>query len=106
MGLGDGVTDGKYLELLESQVLPALRAFEPQIVFYLAGVDVLERDRFGKFALSPDGAAERDRRVFQACRDLRIPVVSLMSGGYNKDHAVTIQAHARTVQQALEVFKS
>jgi acetoin utilization deacetylase AcuC-like enzyme len=85
-------------------VLPALRAFEPEIVYYLAGVDVLERDRFGKFALSPDGAAERDRRVFQACRDLRIPVVSLMSGGYNKDHAVTIQAHARTVQMALEVF--
>lgn len=103
-GLGDGVTDAEYLNVLESSVLSALRAFEPEIVYYLAGVDVLERDRFGKFALSPDGAAERDRRVFQACRDLRIPVVSLMSGGYNKDHAVTIQAHARTVQMALEVF--
>jgi acetoin utilization deacetylase AcuC-like enzyme len=104
IGLGDGVNDAEYLELLDSSVLPAMRAFEPEIVYYLAGVDVLERDRFGKFALSLDGAAERDRRVFQACCDLRIPVVSLMSGGYNKDHAVTIQAHARTVQQALEVF--
>jgi acetoin utilization deacetylase AcuC-like enzyme len=67
---------------------------------------VLERDRFGKFALSSDGTAERDRRVFQTCRDLSLPVVSLMSGGYNKDHAVTVQAHARTVQRALEVFGS
>ena len=105
IGLGEGVNDLEYLALLESGVLPALRAFEPDIVYYLAGVDVLERDRFGKFALSVDGAAERDRRVFQACRDLGVPVVSLMSGGYNKDHAVTIQAHARTVQRALEVFR-
>jgi acetoin utilization deacetylase AcuC-like enzyme len=106
IGLGDGVTDAEYLEVLESSVIPAMHAFEPEIVFYLAGVDVLERDRFGKFALSPDGAAERDRRVFQACSDSRIPVVSLMSGGYNQNHAVTIQAHARTVQKALEVFAS
>jgi acetoin utilization deacetylase AcuC-like enzyme len=104
IGLSDGVTDAEYFEILESIVLPAMRAFEPEIVYYLAGVDVLERDRFGKFALTPDGAAERDRSVFQACRNLGIPVVSLMSGGYNKDHAVTIQAHATTVQRALEVF--
>ncbi len=106
IGLGDGANDAEYLDVLESSVLPAMRAFEPEIVYFLAGVDVLERDRFGKFALSVDGAAERDWRVFQACRDWSIPVVSLMSGGYNKDHAVTIQAHARTVQRALEVFAS
>jgi acetoin utilization deacetylase AcuC-like enzyme len=104
VGLGDHVTDAEYLETLETVVLPALRTFEPEIVFYLAGVDVLERDRFGRFALSLQGAAERDRRVFAACREAGIPVVSLMSGGYNKDHAITVRAHANTVLTALEVF--
>lgn len=105
IGLGDGVTDAEYLDLLESRVLPTLHAFRPEIVFYLAGVDVLARDRFGRFALSLEGAKERDRRVFQHCRDLGIPVVSLMSGGYNKDHAVTVAGHANTVAVALETFR-
>ncbi len=105
IGLNDGVTDAEYLELLEARVLPTLRAFRPEIVFYLAGVDVLARDRFGRFALTLPGALERDRRVFTTCRDLEIPVVSLMSGGYNKDHAATIAAHANTVAVALETFR-
>jgi acetoin utilization deacetylase AcuC-like enzyme len=104
IGLGDGVTDAEYLDVLESRVLPILEVFRPEIVFYLAGVDVLTRDRFGRFALSLAGAKERDRRVFQSCRDLQIPVVSLMSGGYNKDHAVTVAGHANTVAAALEVY--
>jgi acetoin utilization deacetylase AcuC-like enzyme len=101
IGLGDGVTDVEYLDLLETRVLPRLEVFRPEIVFYLAGVDVLTRDRFGRFALSLSGALERDRRVFLRCRDLEIPVVSLMSGGYNRDHAVTVAGHANTVCAAL-----
>ncbi len=104
IGLGDGVTDAEYLGVLEHRVLPTLRAFRPEIVFYLAGVDVLAKDRFGRFALSLNGAKDRDQRVFQHCRDLEIPVVSLMSGGYNKDHAVTVSGHANTVTAALEIY--
>jgi acetoin utilization deacetylase AcuC-like enzyme len=105
IGLADGVTDAEYLDVFESRVQPALQAFRPEIVFYLAGVDVLAKDRFGRFALSITGAQDRDRRVFQTCRNLKIPVVSLMSGGYNKDHAVTVSGHANTVAAALEVFR-
>jgi acetoin utilization deacetylase AcuC-like enzyme len=105
IGLADGVTDAEYLDVFESRVQPALQAFRPEIVFYLAGVDVMVKDRFGRFALSITGAQDRDRRVFQTCRNLKIPVVSLMSGGYNKDHAVTVLGHANTVAAALEVFR-
>ena len=105
IGLGDDVSDDEFLGVLERQVLPALEAFEPDIVFYLAGVDVLARDRFGRFALTLEGIAQRDQRVFTHCRNSSIPVVSLMSGGYNRDHATTVAAHANTVRQALEVFK-
>jgi acetoin utilization deacetylase AcuC-like enzyme len=103
IGLPDGVTDGEYLAMLESQVFPALLAFKPQLVFYLAGVDVLARDQFGRFALSLEGAMARDRRVFEVCFEAGLPVVSLMGGGYNKTHSVTVEAHVNTVRAALEV---
>jgi acetoin utilization deacetylase AcuC-like enzyme len=103
IGLPDGVTDAEYLQVLESQVFPALETFQPQLVYYLAGVDVLVRDQFGRFALTLGGAMERDRRVFRWCQNAGVPVVSLMSGGYNKDRAVTVEGHVNTVRVALEV---
>jgi acetoin utilization deacetylase AcuC-like enzyme len=105
IGLPDGVDDAVYLDVLETSVLPALEDFKPGIVFYLAGVDVLARDRFGRFALTLEGVFERDRRVFQTARALGIPLVSLMGGGYNRDPDMTVLGHANTVRAALEVYR-
>ena len=105
IGLPDGVDDAAYLDVLETSVLPALEDFKPEIVFYLAGVDVLARDRFGRFALTLEGVYKRDRRVFQTARALGIPAVSLMGGGYNRDPDMTVLGHANTVRAALEVYR-
>lgn len=105
VGLPDGVTDDAYLEVLETRVLPAVEAFEPDLVLYLAGVDVLAGDRFGRFALTPTGAAARSRRVFEACRRWNVPIATTMAGGYNRDPEVTIAAHASTVEVGLDVFE-
>ncbi len=104
IGLNDWITDNDYFSILESRVFPALEAFKPQLVFYLAGVDVLAKDRFGRFSLSLQGVKARDARVFSWCRTSSIPVVSLMSGGYNRDPSVTVEAHANTIRAALEIF--
>jgi acetoin utilization deacetylase AcuC-like enzyme len=104
IGLSDGVTDTAYMAVLEQQVLPVLQDFAPQLVFYLAGVDVLAHDQFGRFALSLAGVTARDVRVFEFCKDCGFPVVSLMAGGYNKNLDNTVQAHANTVLAALGVW--
>ncbi len=104
IGLPDFVTDAEYLHILETRISPAVAAFAPQLIFYLAGVDVLERDQFGRFGLTINGAMKRDRAVFAWCKTARVPVVSLMGGGYNKDKPVTVEAHVNTVRAALEVF--
>lgn len=104
IGLPDGVSDTEYLALLETQVLPVVQEFSPQLVFYLAGVDVLAYDQFGRFALSLQGAMARDARVFGFCQQHNFPVVSLMAGGYNKNLETTIVAHANTVLAALEAY--
>ncbi len=104
IALPDGTDDATYLAVLERRVLPELLAFKPQLVFYLAGVDVLTRDQFGRFGLSLDGARQRDARVFGTCQAAGIPVVSLMAGGYNKDPNLTVEAHVNTVLAALDIF--
>lgn len=104
IGLGDGVTDTEYLAVLSGHALPALERFRPDLLLYLAGADVLAGDRFGRFALTLDGVHERNRRVLTWARDAGVPVVTMMAGGYNADHALTIAAHASAAEQGLAVF--
>lgn len=104
LGLPDGVTDSEYLDVLRGQVLPALDAFRPDLLLYLAGADVLAGDRFGRFALTLDGVGERNRTVLTWARKAGVPTVTMMAGGYNRDHALTVEAHARVVLDGLNVF--
>ncbi|WP_424951130.1 histone deacetylase family protein [Deinococcus sp.] len=104
IGLGDGVTDAEYGAVMRSQVLPALEAFRPELLLYLAGVDVLAGDRFGRFALTLSGVRERNRTLLAWARAAGVPLVSLAAGGYNHDHALTVEAHASVVLDGLEVW--
>ena len=74
------------------------------MLLYLAGVDVLAGDRFGRFALTLAGVRERNRVILEWARDAGVPVVTMLAGGYNADHALTIEAHASVVLDGLEVF--
>lgn len=84
VGLPDGCTDAPYLAALDEALASLWSCFDPGLVFYIAGADPYRGDRLGRLALSPEGLAERDRRVFAACHARRIPVVMTMGGGYGK----------------------
>jgi acetoin utilization deacetylase AcuC-like enzyme len=102
--LPDGCTDVPYLAALDA-ALEALWARHgrtpPGLVFYLAGADPHEGDRLGRLKISAAGLAERDRRVFAACRARRIPVAVSMAGGYGRDIADTVAIQHRTLHEAL-----
>ena len=104
IGLGDGTDDAEYLAVMRSQVLAAMDAYRPDLLLYLAGVDVLAGDRFGRFGLTLQGVRERNRLILEWARRAGVPVVTMLAGGYNKDHALTIEAHASVVLDGLEVF--
>ncbi|MBB6097022.1 acetoin utilization deacetylase AcuC-like enzyme [Deinobacterium chartae] len=104
LGLPDGVTDAEYLAVLRGPVARALEDFRPELLFYLAGSDVLAGDRFGRFALTLEGLAARDAWVFGWCAAAGVPLVSTMAGGYNRDPQVTVRAHAQTVEVGLRSF--
>ena len=108
VALSDGCTDAAYLAALEGALdrLWARHAdAQPGLVFYLAGADAHEGDRLGRLKLTADGMAERDRRVFAAVRERRIPAVLTMGGGYGRviDDTVTVQIG--TLREAVRSFR-
>lgn len=101
--LPDGCGDADYLQALDSALDQAWQRqadAPPGLAFYLAGADPHENDRLGRLKLSLEGLAERDRRVFDRLRRLRIPVAVSMAGGYNRDLDTTVAIHQRTLELA------
>ena len=102
--LENGIEDQEYLTIL-NEILPKLiLEQEPDFIYYLSGVDVIESDKLGKLSLSMEGCKERDRFVLQTCKDYGIPVMCSMGGGYSKEIKVIVEAHANTFRLAQDIF--
>jgi acetoin utilization deacetylase AcuC-like enzyme len=91
--LPDACDDATYLRALDP-ALEAVAAHRPELVLFQAGVDPLVGDRLGRMALTEGGLRARDVRVFDLARRLRVPIVVTLGGGYGRDLAPTIRAHA------------
>ena len=106
--LPDGCTDDAYLRALDDALAALWRHHEhasPGLIFYVAGADPHEGDRLGRLKLTTAGLVERDRRVFAAARELRIPVALSMAGGYGRDVDDTVQVHLGTIRAAIESWR-
>lgn len=102
--LEDHTGDEVYLGILY-ETLPALiEKLQPDFIFYLSGVDILETDKLGKLSLSIGGCKERDRFVLQSCNDRRIPLAISMGGGYSADLRVIVEAHCNTYRLAEHIY--
>jgi acetoin utilization deacetylase AcuC-like enzyme len=98
-----GIGDEEYLRVLE-QILPRVWEFAPEIVFYQAGVDGLGTDRLGRLKLTHAGLRARDRMVMRGVRELGVPFVITIGGGYSEPVELTAEAHANTFRMAREVL--
>ncbi|GMN35981.1 hypothetical protein TIFTF001_005667 [Ficus carica] len=68
----------------------AAQTFEPELVVYNAGTDILDGDPLGRLRISPNGITIRDEKVFRFARERNVPIVMLTSGGYMKSSARVI----------------
>jgi acetoin utilization deacetylase AcuC-like enzyme len=101
VGLEDGFGDEGYLGLLQQHLEAILGRFSPDLVFYLAGVDPAQGDRYGRLALSDDGLRRRERSVLGAVRSRGLPLVVTIAGGYAATPERTAELHALVFEEAV-----
>jgi acetoin utilization deacetylase AcuC-like enzyme len=101
IGLPDGTGDSDYLGTLSRTLPDVLEAADPQIAFYVAGVDVVAGDRFGKLALTASGLRMRERLVIRSVRGRGLPLVIVLAGGYAPTRALTAELHTHVFREAV-----
>lgn len=104
IGLADFTDDSFYLRTLEANLNNLLDQVQPDFIFYQSGVDILQTDRWGRLSVTRNGCKTRDRRVLEAARRNKIPIVASMGGGYSPDFKDIIEAHANTFRLAQEIY--
>lgn len=103
VGLPDGTGDRAYINSLEDALTRIASEFRPELVFYLAGIDPLAEDRFGRLSLTGKGLLERERTVLRWCAEQGSAVAILLSGGYAPTLSETVEAHSLVFRTALDL---
>jgi acetoin utilization deacetylase AcuC-like enzyme len=104
IALPDGTADEGYLDAV-STGLEAAIGCQPDLLFYLAGVDPLDVDSLGRLAVTAQGLRQRDEMVFEACRAAGLPIAVVAGGGYANPIRATVDAYAATWAAAARVFR-
>jgi acetoin utilization deacetylase AcuC-like enzyme len=99
-GLPDGVGDEEYLRLLAEDLDTLDARFEPELVFYLAGVDPFLHDQLGGLALTRTGLERRDRLVLERFASRGVAVAIVLAGGYARSSEETALLHLGTARAA------
>lgn len=103
--LDDGTGDDVYLAKLAEHLPQVLECFRPDMMFYQAGVDVLNTDKLGKLALTQDGLLAREHYVLSTAKAYGVPVAVVMGGGYSADINDVVRGHCGVFGVADKIFK-
>jgi acetoin utilization deacetylase AcuC-like enzyme len=101
LSLDDGLEDHAYLRAIGDRIPDLLDQQRPDLVLYNAGVDPHRDDRLGRLCLSSTGLLNRDRLVLDACLRRRIPVATVLGGGYDALDAL-VERHSLVFRAAAE----
>ncbi len=74
------------------------------VIVYQAGADPHVDDPLGGW-LTTDELAERDRRVFVWCRQLGVPVVWNLAGGYQRPLRRVLEIHDNTLSACAAIYR-
>jgi histone deacetylase 11 len=94
-------TDEEYLEALREHLEASIASFAPSFLLYNAGTDCMVGDPLGGMRLTPDGIVRRDELVFGMCLAANLPILMVLSGGYQKSNAPVI---ARSITNLMKKF--
>ncbi|GAB3700146.1 histone deacetylase [Spirosoma flavus] len=102
--LPTNTADATYLDTLYDTLPQLIQREEPDFLFYISGVDILESDRLGKLKVSREGCKQRDTFVFEQAQRNKLPIVVSMGGGYSPRLADIVEAHCNTFRVASSLF--
>jgi acetoin utilization deacetylase AcuC-like enzyme len=102
--LKDDCDDVTYLNILKNTLPKLINTLKPDFAFFLSGVDILATDKFGKLKVTVEGCKQRDQLVFNTLKNLHIPCVVAMGGGYSPDVRTIIEAHCNTFRAAIDIY--
>ncbi|MEB3260216.1 MAG: histone deacetylase [Cyanobacteriota bacterium] len=100
--LPDGMEDGPYLAAVAAVLPDLLSQVRPDLVFYNAGVDPHRQDRLGRLCLTDLGLLQRERMVLETCLRQRVPVATVIGGGYDALGPL-VERHGLVVRAAAEM---
>lgn len=104
VGLEDGTSDKEYLKTLKISIDQILKNFEPDFILYQSGVDVLGSDKLGRLSLTMEGVRMRDQIILSLAKELGLPMICSMGGGYSEKISHIIEAHSQVYRLAQELF--
>ncbi|GAB3893386.1 histone deacetylase family protein [Spirosoma agri] len=102
--LPTGMADEAYLNKLYETLPGLIRREQPDFLFYVSGVDILESDRLGKLGVSREGCKTRDTFVFDQAIHFGLPITVSMGGGYSPRLTDIVEAHCNTFRVASDRF--
>ena len=83
-----------------------IEAWRPDIVLYQAGADPHINDPLGSLGMTTEQMFDRDRIVFQRCKERRVPVLFVLAGGYQEPiETKLLPLHVNTFRAAQAVWK-
>lgn len=111
-----------YIERLEQQINKYIIPWQPELVFYVAGVDIFEKDRYGGVpGVDMELVSRRDQVIFENLRKSNIPVSFSLGGGYvsyvdpngkqrtqeevDKRRSCLVDLHVNTIKAAIRTEK-
>ena len=96
--LKKGMRDEEYLNILNVN-LDRLSQIPSDIIFFQAGVDVLDSDGLGYLSISKSGLIKRNKMVLDFAKRQNLPLVIFMGGGYSKPIEHTVDAFVDLFKQ-------
>ncbi len=93
--LSAGKGDETYIPLLEKEIVPLIRQYQPDLILISAGFDAHEGDPLAGMRVSDAGFARMTEILLQQVAETPVGgVLSILEGGYHLQHlATSVQAH-------------
>ncbi|MDB9766983.1 histone deacetylase [Amylibacter sp.] len=104
VSLDNHLEDTAYLNKLHITLKEISKEFMPDIVLYDAGVDVFFGDQLGNLDLTLEGIFKRDCNVLEHFKSRKVPVATVIGGGYSPCDSDIAKRHLSIFRAANDIF--